>query len=106
MEKILVFAGTTEGREVSEYLGLCGANAAVYTVTEYGKSLVFKGEGIEAVSKALNKEEIKSLVSGGGFYLVIDATHPFAKEAFKRKRLGRTKGSCFFRFLLRGGGVS
>ncbi len=81
MEKILVFAGTTEGREVSEYLGLCGANAAVYTVTEYGKSLVFKGEGIEVVSKGLNEEEIKSLVSEGGFYLVIDATHPFAKEA-------------------------
>ena len=79
MHRVLIFAGTTEGRELAEF---CAANqiaADVSTATEYGSSLLPAGIGV--LSGRLNAEGICSLLRRGQYTVVIDATHPYAKEA-------------------------
>lgn len=80
MKKILVFAGTYEGRKVCEYLNDNNIKAVVCVATDYGKDIISYMQNIEIFSKRLNKEEMTDLISKNDFHMVIDATHPYAKE--------------------------
>ena len=46
MYKFLIFAGTTEGREIAEYLSNKNVKVHVCVATEYGETLLPKGENI------------------------------------------------------------
>ena len=72
MKKILIFAGTTEGRKLSEYLAEAEINHTICVATEYG-AIVLR-------QHPLIKEQIAEFISNGKFDVVVDATHPFAKE--------------------------
>ena len=76
-EKILVFAGTTEGRLLAEYLGSHGISAHICVATEYGEQLVKKSDSITVSAGRLDCEGMQNLIREG-FSLVIDATHPYA----------------------------
>lgn len=76
-EKILIFAGTTEGRLLAEYLGSHNISAHVCVATEYGEQLVKKSETITVCAGRLDCEGMQNLIKEG-FSLVIDATHPYA----------------------------
>lgn len=75
--KILLFAGTTEGRELGEFLKYQQVDVTIYVATLYGMELL---ESIKekVVLKRLEQEEIEELLKQGQYDLVIDATHPFA----------------------------
>ena len=45
MPKLCVFAGTTEGREIAEFLAEQSADVTVCVATEYGETLLPQGEG-------------------------------------------------------------
>ena len=79
MNKILIFAGTTEGRTLAEFCAANGIPADVSTATEYGSSLLPKGIGV--LSGRLDAEEICALLRREQYAAVIDATHPYAKDA-------------------------
>lgn len=76
-EKILIFAGTTEGRLLAEYLGSHNISAHVCVATEYGEQLVKKSETITVCAGRLDCEGMQNLIKEG-FSLVVDATHPYA----------------------------
>ncbi len=79
MYKVLLFAGTTEGRRVAEYLNHHKIATRVCVATEYGESLLPQGEYLEITHQRLNSDEMEELMwkmEDGG--LVIDATHPYA----------------------------
>ena len=78
MEKILVFAGTIEGRKIAEFLNDYGISAYVCVATEYGESLLPKGEHLQISHERLTEEEMEALIGREGFTLVVDATHPYA----------------------------
>ena len=78
MEKILVFAGTIEGRKIAEFLNDNGISACVCVATEYGESLLPKGEHLHISHERLTEEEMEALIDREGFTLVVDATHPYA----------------------------
>ena len=80
MYNILVFAGTTEGREIISYLVKNNINVYACVATEYGEKLLVDGDNIKVSSKPLNEEEMISLMENEKFDLVIDATHPYAVE--------------------------
>ena len=40
MYKLLLFAGTTEGRELAEYLAGCKVQVTACVATEYGETLI------------------------------------------------------------------
>ena len=79
MHKILIFAGTTEGRELAEFCAEKQICADVSTATEYGSSLLPAGIGI--LSGRMNAEEICTLLHKKQYTAVIDATHPYARDA-------------------------
>ena len=80
MPKLCVFAGTTEGREIAEFLAEQSADVTVCVATEYGETLLPQGEGLHISARPLPREEMAELFGRERFDLVIDATHPYAKR--------------------------
>ena len=78
MCKLCVFAGTTEGRELGEFL--CGQKVSVTAcvATEYGEMLLSPRENLTISAQRLTREEMEALFSRENFDMVIDATHPYA----------------------------
>ena len=79
LPRVLVFGGTTEGRELVEWLaGRGGADVVYCSATPYGGTLVREGPHVRAIGRPLPEQEIEGLLAEGGFACVVDATHPFA----------------------------
>lgn len=80
MSEILIFGGTTEGRLIAEFCAENGIRAAVSVTTDYGAGLLPQSEAIRELVGKLDEQDICALLKGGGYSLVIDATHPFARN--------------------------
>ncbi len=95
--KLILFAGTTEGRLLAGKLAEEGVRGVVYAATEYGEALL-KAEiervdplrkkdrkcakdGLEIRSGRLDEGEMEELIRREQASLVIDATHPYADQA-------------------------
>ena len=78
MYKICVFAGTTEGRELVEYLSSQPISVTACVATEYGEMLLSPAANLTISAKRLTAEEMEALFAAEQFELVIDATHPYA----------------------------
>ena len=59
MCKILLFAGTAEGRKIAEYLKTQGTSARVFVATEYGESLITPGPELQVEAGRLTEEEME-----------------------------------------------
>lgn len=73
--KILVFGGTSEGRELAQWLIGQSIPTTVCVATGYGGTLL--PQGVEQSVGRLNQAEMEELM-GQGYTLAIDATHPYA----------------------------
>ncbi len=80
MNKICLFAGTSEGRKMAEFLSRQDTDLTVCVATEYGGDLLDELENVRISRKRLSAEEILRLLSEEQFDLVIDATHPYAEQ--------------------------
>lgn len=80
MSELLIFGGTTEGRLLAEYCAANGIPAAVSVTTDYGAGLLPQSGFIRGLVGKLDGQEISGLLKSGDFTLVIDATHPFARN--------------------------
>ncbi len=80
MRQAIVFAGTTEGRELSRWLADEGVETLACVATAYGLELSKAGDGLEVLRGRLNREEMEALFRREGCPLVLDATHPYAVE--------------------------
>lgn len=78
--KIALFAGTTEGRRLSEILAAAGIAHTVCVATEYGELVLQPHPSVHIRRGRMNREKIADFVREGQFTLVIDATHPYARE--------------------------
>ncbi len=78
VQRILIFAGTTEGRELIEYLNDYEVRVTACTATEYGKACIREQENTEVIPGRLEREEIEALICEKRIEIVVDATHPFA----------------------------
>ncbi len=96
MKKVLIFAGTTEGRELAEILAdaSCAYNAdrasgasstdsvniacSVCVATDYAKELM-DNERLDVHCGRLTEEQMEELMRDGGYDAVVDATHPYAQ---------------------------
>lgn len=75
--KAVVFSGTSEGREIIEYLNGAKIFTEAFVATKYGKTVMPDMEYISVKVGRLNKDGVKKAVFGADF--VIDATHPYAE---------------------------
>lgn len=80
MSRILIFAGTTEGRELAEILSGSGISCDVSVATEYGSMMINESEFIHIHQGRLSEEQMRKLYMEVGCDIVIDATHPYARE--------------------------
>ena len=80
MKKILIFAGTTEGRKLSEYLAEAEINHTICVATEYGAIVLRQHPLVKVHQGRMNQEQIERFLSNGEFDVVVDATHPFARD--------------------------
>lgn len=75
--RVLIFGGTTEGRELTSF-GL----PVIYSVaTEYGADLVRGTENTEVRVGRMDAREMEDFIKKSNIACVIDATHPYAREA-------------------------
>ena len=86
MTKALLFAGTTEGRQIAEGCRGKDIELTVSVATEYGETLIEPADNVRIVSGRKDGNEIAALIRDTGAELVIDATHPYAAEVTKTLR--------------------
>lgn len=77
-KQVIIFAGTTEGRTISEYLASCKVPVTACVATEYGETLLTENEYLKVHAGRMDQEEIAAFIREKGAELVIDATHPYA----------------------------
>lgn len=80
MLNICVFAGTSEGRRLVEFLSGQPVKVTACTATEYGGGILPPAGNLTVSSRRLLPEEIRALLDAEKFDLVIDATHPYAES--------------------------
>jgi precorrin-6Y C5,15-methyltransferase (decarboxylating) len=79
MYNFCIFAGTTEGRELAEFLSAQKDAAVTACVaTEYGETLLEPAPGLRVLAGRLDEAGMLSLLRENDFDLVLDATHPYA----------------------------
>ncbi len=88
MKKIVIFAGTTEGRRLSEVLSESGIRHTVCVATEYGEIVmqeqtepaVRNGQPTVSIHRGrMDEEQMQVFLRDGAYDIVVDATHPYAK---------------------------
>lgn len=103
MKHIVVFAGTTEGRLLSDWLSREGLKVLACVATEYGSLLAREGEGLEVRQGRLSRGEMKELFEAEGRPLVVDVTHPYATEVSCNIRSACEEAGCEYLRLIRPG---
>lgn len=98
---ILLFGGTTEGRELSRDLAAAGAQVTVCVATEYGREEQGECPGVTVLTGRRDAPEMARLLEGRR--LCVDATHPYAVAASKNIRAACEAAGVPYRRLLRGG---
>lgn len=86
LREILIFGGTTEGRRLSELLAKEGMAHTVCVATAYGEEVMETGPGpgqgkVRVHQGRMDREQIREFIQKGGYGAVVDATHPYAREA-------------------------
>ena len=98
MKKLVIFAGTTEGRRLSEILADAGIAHTVCVATEYGEIVMREQtESTKAMQTAgqpivnlhcgrMDREQMQKFLHDEGYELVVDATHPYARVVTENLR--------------------
>lgn len=97
MKKIVIFAGTTEGRRLSEILADAGIAHTVCVATEYGEIVMREQMDAEAAGAKkqplvslhrgrMDRKQIEEFLRNEGYGIVVDATHPYAKVVTENLR--------------------
>ena len=86
VNKILLFAGTTEGRLIWDYCNELHLPVTACVATEYGEYLLGDNSLSKVLTGRLDKEQMKKVIGEGDFTLCLDATHPYAKDATENIR--------------------
>lgn len=78
--KILIYAGTTEGRRLAEFLVKREVSVHVCVATEYGESLLPEGSNITTTHERMDENQMIEFINEYHPSYVVDATHPYAIE--------------------------
>ncbi|MCI8861730.1 MAG: precorrin-6A reductase [Lachnospiraceae bacterium] len=101
MKQIIIFAGTTEGRLLGEWLSGEGLEVLSCVATEYGSLLVKEGEHLHVRQGRLTREEMAQLFKAETRPLVLDATHPYATEVSRNIQTACQETGCEYLRLIR-----
>lgn len=106
MDKLCVFAGTTEGRRLVAVLASQHVQVTACVATEYGASLLAPLDHLTVSARRLTQAEMEVLFRAQGFALVVDATHPYAAAVTENIAAAcAATGTPYLRLLREGGQV-
>lgn len=91
MRKVLIYSGTTEGRELAEHLSAAGIECTVSVATEYGELVMPELPGVQVHQGRMREEEMEAFMKSSNYAAVVDATHPFATEVSENIRAAAQK---------------
>lgn len=91
MRKVLIYSGTTEGRELAEHLSAAGIECTVSVATEYGELVMPELPGVWVHQGRMSEEEMEAFMKSSNYAAVVDATHPFATEVSENIRAAAQK---------------
>ncbi len=80
---ILIFGGTTEGRELAEFCEKEKISVFVSVATDYGETVLTKSAYIKVIKGRMSAEDMENFITQHHIQMVIDATHPYAVEVTK-----------------------
>lgn len=80
MYKMVVFAGTTEGYEISRWLAKREVSVTACVATEYGTHSLEESKNLKIAAGRMDEKEMEAFLKRQSADLVIDATHPYAVE--------------------------
>ena len=101
MCELLIFGGTTEGRELAEFCCENHILSAVSVATEYGAELLPESEYLRIITGRLDSSGMEKLMSELKCKRVIDATHPYATEVTANIKKACTAANTAYYRLLR-----
>lgn len=101
MSKILIFAGTTEGRLLAEFLSRQQVPSYVCVATEYGGQLLEENAYLQVSHSRLDESQMQQLIREESIHLTVDATHPYAVEVSANIRKACEAAGCEYIRLLR-----
>ncbi len=78
MKKILVLAGTEDGRELAGFLLSRGFDVTASVVSSYGRELLERYDGLKINARALDEKELAAYIDEHSIEAVVDASHPYA----------------------------
>ncbi|MFI3208809.1 MAG: precorrin-6A reductase [Eubacteriales bacterium] len=76
-KRVIVFAGTQEGREICEYLCQNHIETTACVATKYGSFCIENITGLNVLEGRLEAQEIRDLIAQYDY--VVDASHPYAQ---------------------------
>ena len=100
--KVVIFGGTTEGRELSRALAALRINVTVCVATDYGREEQGEAAGVTVLTGRRSEAEKLALLRGAA--LCVDATHPYATGITESVREACAKANVPYRRLLRDAG--
>lgn len=101
MTDLVIFGGTTEGRQMAEIFRNMGISICVCAATDYAREqLPHINSNINLHIGRMNQEEMETFIRTQGCPVVVDATHPYAREASANIREAcRAVGCCCIRVI-------
>lgn len=90
LNNIIVFAGTSEGRNLCGFLSRYRISVTACVATEYGNASLAGIPSLRIIQGRLSSDDMESVISGSD--LIIDATHPYA--ALVSENISRAAQKC------------
>lgn len=101
MEKVIVFAGTTEGYELCRFLSEHQISVYACAATEYGGKALTETPYLHIHTGRLSREEMEAFFLKEEPNFVLDATHPYAAEVTDNIKSACEKTGFFYQRVLR-----
>lgn len=97
--RLYLFAGTTEGRQIAEFLENSAIRATAFVATDYGASLLSKEASFLSIHAGrMDRERMLEAIEENAW--VIDATHPYAQLVTDNiKEVSKIKNCRYFRIV-------
>ena len=93
--RVLVFAGTTEGRELASWLSTRdGVETCVSCATDFGAHLLGALPHTRVLAQRLDEAGMERLMAQGAFDVVVDCTHPYASVVTANARAAALAQGC------------
>ena len=102
--RVLVFAGTTEGRELASWLSTQdGVETCVSCATDFGAHLLGALPHTRVLAQRLDEAGMERLMAQGAFDVVVDCTHPYASVVTANARAAALAQGCEYLRVVREG---